>query len=279
MLGSTLFLGIVFRFILVLSAERFVKKGRFNLNHLQQLFWLAWVIFLVNGLVPFIPFLSGTFPWSTRRGQLCLGDLAFGENKNITKISQHLFFYFKMILMAFYGVRYLHKVKKYLRSQCPRQKMSSIGKYQRNIIGLSTTCLIFVLLHCFALAILFFRLFAKNMDVSIAFCVNLICESFLYLVYLAIFIFVRRGDLPTRKEAARCVEFNIAKKVKALEPRRPGDFHFPSQCPNQVQEDPDAITNFPSVPSLCIHVRDVNNSEVKQEEEVLRRFNYFTKLK
>ena len=274
MLGSTLFLGIVFRFTLVLSAERFVKKG--NLNHLQQLFWLAWVIFLVNGLVPFIPFLSGTFPWSTRRGQLCLGDLAFGENKNITKISQHCFFCFKMVILAFYGVRYFHKVKKYLHGQCPRQKMSSIGKYQRNIIGLSTTCLIFVLLHCFALAILFFRLFAKNMDVSIAFCVNLICESFLYLVYLAIFIFVRRGDLPTRKEA-RCVEFNIAKK--ALEPRRPGDFHFPIQCPNQVQEDPDAITNFPSVPSLYIHVRDVNNSEVKQEGEVLRRFNYFTKIK
>ena len=129
------------------------------------------------------------------------------------------------------------------------------------------------------LAILFFRLVAKNLDTSVAFFVNLICESFVYLLSLAIFIFVRRTDLPTRKEAARCVEFNIAKKVKALEPRRPGDFHFPSQCPNQVQEDPDAITNFPSVPSLCIHVRDVNNSEVKQEEEVLRRFNYFTKIK
>ena len=237
MLGSMLFLRTVFRFFLVLYAERFVKKGNLCLNLLQQLYWLAWVVFVVNGLVPFVPLLSGTYPWNTYRGQLCLGALADGENDKSTEFTQHLFFAFKMLTLAFYGVKYFQRVNKYVHGHCPGRKMSSIGKYPRNIIGLQETLFIILILHCFAFAILIFRLTAKNLDKSNAFLVNLICESCLHSIYFSVFIFARSKDMPTRKQAARCVKFNTS-KVKTLQPRRPHDMYFPSkQCPIQVDLD------------------------------------------
>ena len=237
MLGSTLFLSIVFRFFLVLNAERFVKKGNLCLNLLQQLYWLAWVVFVVNGLVPFVPLLSGTYPVDTYRGQLCLGALTDGENDKSSGFSQHIFFAFKMFTLAFYGVRYFKRVNKYVHGHCPGQKLSSIGKYPRNIIGLQETLFITFILLCLAFAILIFRLTAKNLDKSNAFLVNLICESCLHLLYFSVFIFARSKDMPTRKQAARCVEFNTS-KVKTLQPRRPRDLYFPSQqCPIQVDLD------------------------------------------
>lgn len=234
MLGSTLFLSIVLRFVFILYADRFVKKGRLNLKLLQQLYWPTWVVFVINGLVPFVPVLSGTFPWNTYRDQLCLGDLPDGENKTLSKIPHYLVFGFKMVLLTIYAVKIIHRVTRYVDGQCPGQKMSSIGKYQRNVMGLRETFFMFLILHCLGFIILGFRLIAKKMDKSNAFLVNLLCESLMFLFYIAVFIFASRKDVPTRKEASQNVIFNKS-KVKVLQPRRDSDFYFSSQCPNQAE--------------------------------------------
>ena len=227
MLGSTLFLSIVLRFVLVLFAQRFVRKGRLNLHLVQQLYWLAWVGFVVNGLVPFVPVLSGSFPWNTYRDQLCLDALADGENKKLLKFPQHLFFGFKMAFLVFYGVKIFHRIKTYVDGQCPRQKLSSIGKYRRNVIGLWETLFIILTMHFLGFVIVFFRW--KHLDKSNAFLVNLVCESLTYLFYIGVFLFASRKDVPTREEAAQHVIFNNS-KVKVLEPRRQSNSYFPNQA-------------------------------------------------
>ena len=235
MLGSTLFLSILLRFLLVLFAQRFVRKGRLNLNRLQQLYWFAWMVFVVNGLVPFVPVLSGADPWNTYRDQLCLDAMPDGENRKLSKFLQHALFGFKMIVLAFYVVKISHRVKTYVDGQCPRQKLSSIGKYRRNVIGLWETLFIILILHCLGFGILFFR--GKYLDKSNAFLVNLVCESLMYLFYIGLFLFASRKDVPTRKEAARHVTFNNS-KVKVLQPRRQSDFYFPNQAGPKFQKVP-----------------------------------------
>lgn len=232
MMGSTLFLSIVLRVVFILYADRFVKKGRVNLKLLQQLYWPTWVVFVINGLVPFVPVLSGTFPWNTYRDQLCLAALTDDENKTLSKIPQYLVFGLKMVLLIIYAVKISHRVTKYVDGQCPGQKMSSIRKYHRNVMGLWETFFMFLILNCLGFMILGFRLIAKNLDKSNAFLVNLLCESLMFLFYIAVFIFASRKDVPTRKEVSQHVTFNNS-KVKVLQPRRDNDFYFISQCPNQ----------------------------------------------
>ena len=230
----TFFLGVAFRFFLVLYAEGFVKKGTLDVKLLKQIYWLVWVVLVIIGLIPFAiaPIVVGDFPRDKYRSQLCLGvPTSEDENENGTS---HLFLQpqFAMALMAFYMVRFVHRVKKYVHGQCPRRKMSSIGKYQRNVIDLNTTYIVALILHCFTFVIKYFRQPTQNLDKSDAFLINfVIFDSFIYLLSCCVFLQARSQEIPDKKDASNHVEFYVT-KVKILQPRRPD--HFWSQCSNQT---------------------------------------------
>ena len=223
----TFFLNVVFRFFLVLYAQGFVKKGTLEVKLLKRIYWLQWFVLVIIGQIPFAiePIVTGDFPRGNigqYRAELCLGFVT-SDNENINE-SLFLQPQFEMLIMAFYMVRFFHRVKKYISGQCPGGKISSIGKYQRNVIELNTTYIIALILHCFTFLIKFLRQLTQNLDQSNAFLVNFIfLDSFIYLLSCCIFLYVRRQDIPDRKDATDNVEFYVT-KVQVLQPRRPDDF-------------------------------------------------------
>ena len=231
----TFFLSVAFRFFLVLYAEGFIKKGSLDVKLLKQIFWLVWIVLVTIGLIPFAiaPIVVGDFPRDKYRNQLCLA-VPTSEDENG---SSHLVLQpqVAMALMAFYMVRFVHQVKTYVHGQCPRGKMSSMGKYQRNVLELRTTFVIALILHCFTFVIKFFRQPTQNLDNSDAFLVNFILfDGFIYLLSCCIFLHARSQEIPDRKDAAIDVEFYVS-KTRVLQPRRPDPLW--SQRSNQ--------TNFP----------------------------------
>ena len=229
----TFFLGVAFRFFLVVYAEGFIKKGTLEVKLLKQIFWLVWVVLVIIGLIPFAiaPIVVGDFPRDKYRSQLCLG-LPTSEDENENGTS-HLFLQpqIAMALMAFYMVRFVHRVKKYVHAHCPRAKMSSIGKYQRNVIDLNTTYIIALILHCFTFVIKYFRQPTQNLDKSDAFLINfVIFDSFIYLLSCCVFLHARSQEIPDRKDAENHVQF-YAPKAQVLQPRRPDHFSNQTNIP------------------------------------------------
>ena len=238
----TFFLNILFRFFLVLYAEGFLKKGALNLKLFKQLYWLLWVALVTFALIPFAitPIMLGNFPTQdSYRKQLCLGVLVHEKNEKDanpfgTKIT--------MVIMVFYILRFVHKVKSFVHGQCPGGKMCSIGKFQRNVISLRVTSFIALILHCFFFVLPFIRELTQNMDRSKAFFVNFVVfDGFIYLLAVCVFIFARNHDMPTRKDAAKNANFYVS-KVEVLQPRRPEYCNVPSQMSkrpdkSEIQEE------------------------------------------
>ena len=177
----------------------------------------------------------GNFPSrDSYRRQLCLGVLTFEKTE---KEHNHFGVRFGMVIMVFYIIRNVLKVKSFVYGQCPSGKLSSIGKFQRNVIGLRATCIFALILHSFTFANKFMRELTQNLDKSTAFFVNfVIIDGFVYLFPFCIFLFSRDQDIPTRKDAAQNVRFYVS-KVETLEPRRPQFFNFPNQCLHQNDQN------------------------------------------
>ena len=226
----TFFLNVVFRFFLVLYAEGFLKKGSLNLTLFKQLYWLSWFALVTLGITPFAitPIILGNFPsQDSYRKHLCLGGLVFeSSEKDANPFGTRIL----MVLMAFYILRFVHKVNSFVNSQCPGGKLSSIGKFERNVLGLRQTCFIALNIQCFCFLTKFLRELTKKLDNFEAFFVNFVVfDGFVYLLPFCVFLFARGQEIPTRKNAAKNVEFYVS-KVQVLKPRRPEYFNVPSQC-------------------------------------------------
>ena len=222
-LDVSFFLSVAFRYFLVLYAEGFVKKGTVDVKLLKQIYWLVWVVLVTIGLVPFLitPIVLDDFPRDKFRGQLCMG-VFVPEDENESQ-PDHLFLqpHISMALMVFYMARFNNRVKKYIHGNCPRQRVSCIGKYKRNVIGLKTTYTTALALHCFTFAIKFFRQPTKYLSASNAFLVNyIVLDSFIYLFAFCVFLYARRQDIPDREDAKSQVDFYLSKN-RPLQPRRP----------------------------------------------------------
>ena len=233
----TFFLNVVFRCFLVFYAEGFLQKGTLNLKLFKQLYWLLWVALVTLGLIPFAitPIMLGKFPTQdSYRKQLCLGALVFEkEEKDANPFGTRIL----MVLMIFYILRFVCKAKSFVHGQCSGGKMCSIGKFQRNVIGLRITCFVALILPCLIFVLTFIRELTQNMDKTKAFFVNFVLfDGLIYLLAFGIFLFARSHDIPTRKDAAKHVDFYVS-KVQVLKPRKPDNFSVPSQCYlNQVDQ-------------------------------------------
>ena len=79
-----------------------------------------------------------------------------------------------MILIIFYILRFVFKAKSFVHGQCPGGKMCSIGKFRRNVLGLSATTFVALFLQCFFCALTFIRELTQDLDESKAFFVNFV---------------------------------------------------------------------------------------------------------
>ena len=215
--GVILFFSVSFRFILVVHSEKgLVKNGRLNLVLFRQLFWVAVCPFLAISHVisPLSSLLKGTFPSDSQAGRICLLESSQGSMKG-SQIQAA----FQLIMMCF-TVYNNWRVKMFLSKKCPRNTLSCIGKFKRNVLSFKQTT-VWVLFLCFSglsslLVFLLASFILESLSTEQMFWIwnirSFLCFEGLHFV-LPLFL-----KIPSNVEITR--PFFITKS-KRLEPRRP----------------------------------------------------------
>ena len=149
------FFSIIFRMVLVVHPERgLVINGRTNLSLFKKLFWLIVCSFIVLGFItsPLTTILRGTFPLGSQAGKICLLLNGEGSMKGF-KIQAVL-----ASLDIFFSTYAYLRIKRNIKRMCPKNIMSCIGNYQRNVLSLKQT-LILLLFFCFGMyiSLVFFK--------------------------------------------------------------------------------------------------------------------------
>ena len=221
---------------MVVHAEGFVKKNGLDLKLFKQLYWLvwhydlpdlvfrlAWLVFVTIALTPspITPIIKGGFPQNTYRGQVCLlQEKIEGNQENFKKGFLERF---PQIVEIIYTLRFVHKVNKFVDGHCPGRKMSSIGKYRRNILGLQSTFWAALCGASFPILDYFVRFLSQSFSKWEAFYVNfIILDGIVYLFYVSILVVAWLQDIPSLKETPRRIVFYVSKPQK-IEPRRLSD--------------------------------------------------------
>ena len=201
-------------------------------HHNCSFFRLAWAAFVTITITPghIAPMFDGLFPEKHFRGKVCmLQDLQAGNEKEDGEIYKKDFFLrFCIVIQIFYAVKFYIQMTRYINGQCPGGKMSSIGKYRRNILGLQTTFWAGVSGSCFLLLQNLVRFVSVHyLSRWHAFYANFIMlDSLIFLFYVSIFCFVCLKDIPSVSDPPRRIVFYVSRPT-VLEPRRPR---------NQVQD-------------------------------------------
>ena len=152
-----------------------------------------------------------------------LQDLNQDGDERVEEIYKKDFFVrFFLLIQIFYSVRFFYRMTRYTKGQCPRGKMSSIGKYQRNILGLKSTFWAGVSGSLFPLIQNILRTVTEHaLSRWHAFYANfIILDSLLYLFYISIFLVASLKDVPSVSDPPRKTTFYASRPTK-LEPRRP----------------------------------------------------------
>jgi hypothetical protein len=136
---NTMFFTLLFRVFLIRYADRgLVAQGKPQLILFNQLFWLILGAFFTMGIFffPLSEIIRGTFYESTQ-AQVCLFlPLDTDSLKGIKGRIASLVYPF---LAQFYNLWYTRKVSLYLNGICPRKRMSSLGRYRRNLLTFEET--------------------------------------------------------------------------------------------------------------------------------------------
>ena len=242
-------LNILFRFFLVLHADGFVKRGQLNLKLFRQLYWLAWTTFVTIEVIVFAgaPIFKGDIFHSNSRGRICTmlsnhGEVFLGDEEDIVKTS---YTKFGLIVQLVYTIRFVKRVRRYVKGHCPRNKMSSIGKYRRNVVNMHWEFGCSVLGSCFPSIDYALRKISMTYIPQFAFLVNFVLiDSMVYLFYIFLFFALRRNDIPTKRELPAKCTFYIS-HPKHLEPRR----STPNTCSLVGQDDTNVgAYQFPNIP-------------------------------
>ena len=186
----------------------------------QGIIRLAWLVFVTIALTPspITPIIKGGFPQNTFRGQVCL--LQEKNEKNQENFKKGFLERFPQVVEIIYTMRFVRQVNKFVDGQCPGRKMSSIGKYRRNILGLQSTFWAALFGAFFPLLDYFVRFLSRTLTKWQAFYVNfVILDSIVYLFYVSILVVAWMHHIPNLKETPRRIVFYVSKPQK-LEPRR-----------------------------------------------------------
>ena len=183
--------------------------------------------------------IGGIFPQNTFRGKVCLlQDLKGGDDENSKEeiYKKDFLARFFLVIQIFYAARFLYRMTRYINGQCPAGKMCSIGKYQRNILGLWSTFWAGLSGSCFMLLQNCVRIVTEqNLNRWDAFYANFILlDSLIYIFYISIFSFaLSLKDIPSVSDVPRKVVFYVSRPSE-WEPRRPKK-HYQDSASLQAQ--------------------------------------------
>ena len=264
MTNITFNLNILFRFFLVIYADGFVKRGQLDLKLFRQLYWLAWITFISIEFTMFAvrPIIRGDFHYATSRGRICIMVTNIGgiEDKEedslqtfITKIG--------LVVQLVYTLRFVKRIRKYVLGQCPRNNLSSIGRYRRNVVDLRLELRCSVLGSCFPGLDYAVRMISMNQTPAFAFFVNFfLLDGLLYLFFASLFFALSRHDIPSKRVIPEKYFFFISHPPQRLEPRR--SQHIVSSLPYREVCDV-SESHFPHVPYVRKMVLPSNGRQYK----------------
>ena len=245
----------------MLYADGFVKKGQLDLKLFRQLYWLAWFTFVAIELIVFAgtPIFRGNIYQSNSRGRICAllvnQDDVLDDQEDSVKTS---FTKFGLIVQLFYTIRFVRRIRRFVKGQCPRNILSSIGKYRRNVANLYWEFWCSVLWSFFPSIDFTLRKISMAYIPHFAFFVNFVLiDSVLYLFFIVLFLALCQSDIPSKAELTKKHYFYVT-DPKHLEPRR----STPNKCSLQGQKEK-RVTNyrFPHIPLVR---RTVLSSKGKQ---------------
>ena len=127
---------------------------------------------------------------------------------------------FVLVLQLVYALRFVKRIRKYVLGQCPGKKLSSIGKYRRNVVNLGCEFWCSVLGSCFPGIDYAVRKISMNQNPEFAFLINFVLvDSAFYLFFVALFFAQSRDNIPSRRLISDKYFFYVS-LPKHLEPRR-----------------------------------------------------------
>ena len=232
----------------MLYADGFVKKGQLDLKLFRQLYWLAWSTFVAIELIVFAgtPIFRGNIYQSNSRGRICAllanQDDVLDDQEDSVKTS---YTKFGLIVQLFYTIRFVQRIRSFVKGQCPRNILSSIGKYRRNVANLYWEFWCSVLWSFFPSIDFILRKISMAYIPHFAFFVNFVLiDSVLYFFFIVLFLALCQSDIPSKAETKKH-PFYVA-HPKHLEPRRPTP---PNKCSLLGQKDK-RVTDyrFPHIP-------------------------------
>ena len=215
-------LNILFRFFLVIYADGFVKMGHLDLKLFRQLYWLAWFSFTSIEFTIFAvaPIIKGEFLLATSRGRICILVTNVDGSEDEEEEMQMFIMKFVLVLQLVYALRFVKRIRKYVLGQCPGKKLSSIGKYRRNVVNLGCEFWCSVLGSCFPGIDYAVRKISMNQNPEFAFLINFVLvDSAFYLFFVALFFAQSRDNIPSRRLISDKYFFYVS-LPKHLEPRR-----------------------------------------------------------
>ena len=240
-------LNIGFRFFLVLYSDGFVKRGQLDLKLFRQLYWLAWFTFVSIDFTMFAvrPMIKGDFHYATSRGRICIMVTNISGTEDKEEDSLQMFIIkFSSVVQLVYTLRFVRRIRKYVLGQCPRNILSSIGRYRRNIVNLRLEFWCSVLGSCFPGLDYAVRRISMNQTPAFAFFVNFVLlDGLLYLFFVSLSFALSRYDIPSKGVIQEKYFFYVS-RPQHLEPRRSGHILTSSLTEDSnVSESP-----FPRIP-------------------------------
>ena len=233
----------------------------------QGIFRLAWLAFVTIALTPhpITPIIKGGFPQNTFRGQVCLLQEKIENNltdeENFTKgfLERVL-----LVVQIIYTLRFVLQVNRFVAGQCPGGKLSSIGKYRRNVLGMQSTFWAALCGSAFPLLDYFVRFLSRSLSKWQAFYVNfIILDGIVYLAFVSILVVAQLQSIPSIRETPRRTVFYVSKPER-LEPRRWYDASNPRA--DQIIETICCSSNSSNQPDQTKQVKVPKIKQVKERE-------------
>ena len=172
-------------------------------------------------MLPITPMIKGDFHYATSRGRICIMVRNLDDVQNQEDSLQMYIMKFGLVVQLLYTLSFVRRIRKYVLRQCPGKKLSSIGRYPRNVVDLRWEFSCSVLGSCFPGLDYVVRKISMTQTPKFTFFVNFVLlDSVHYLFFIIFFWSVSRQLIPSKTPTQQKCYFYISPRPQYLEPRR-----------------------------------------------------------
>ena len=228
------FFNFLWRTFLILHAEGFIHNGKLNLGLFCQLFWLITLTFITVAytIFPGSILLRGKFPQQSTSGQICLLK-PFGRETGKEILKRNGVALAAGFIMVFFVFYFYWKSKGILKTYCPHNKMSCIGRYKRNVINYRETTAMTLTFSILGIFDVLLVILYKNMNLTSwnVYLLDFVIWVLLFeLISLALTLIIWSKEIPSYITPPKSTQFYVRSPL-VLTPRRPLDPIIPMLPP------------------------------------------------